>query len=227
MDRWVEFSKLNNIFLIEDCAQAHMAESNGKVAGSFGIAGAYSFYPTKNLGALGDAGIIVTSDEDIAQRSRVLRNYGQTERYCHPYLGLNSRLDEMQAAILSERIKFLAAFTHKRREIASRYYQEINNDKLELLQKTQDVTSHVHHLFVIKTKDRDRLQKYLFDCSIQTHSHYPIPIHLQESVRGIICDPNGLLQAESFANSCLSIPCHPQLSDDDVDKIIDALNKYS
>lgn len=129
MDQWIQFCEESNIVLIEDCAQAHCASWHGQVAGSFGDAGAYSFYPTKNLGAVGDAGIIVTNNEKLAERARSLRNYGQSERYHHHYVGLNSRLDEIQAAMLLVKVQFLSDYTKRRRHIANIYRKEIINKK--------------------------------------------------------------------------------------------------
>jgi dTDP-4-amino-4,6-dideoxygalactose transaminase len=149
MDEWVIFCEENNIMLIEDCAQAHQATWQGKVAGNFGQAGAYSFYPTKNLGAVGDAGMIITNNSALAIKARQFRNYGQSERYLHPVIGRNSRLDEVHAAILSERMKWLPEFTKRRRQIADSYHSKIDNPLVKHLIKPEDRLSHVYHLFVI------------------------------------------------------------------------------
>ena len=223
---WVEFCQLTNIFLIEDCAQAHLAASNGKFAGSFGKAGAYSFYPTKNLGAPGDAGMVVTNDTNLAERASRLRNYGQSIRYHHTELGMNSRLDEIQAAFLTERLKWLSIFTSRRRSIAREYRERIANPLINQLAPPEDECSHVYHLFVITTKERNTLQTYLNKFHIETYIHYPIPVHKQEPCLNIKHDPNGLLASEKHAAECLSIPCHPSLTDDDVNEIIAAINKF-
>jgi len=223
---WVDLCNENNIELIEDCAQAHLATWQGRVAGSFGKAGAYSFYPTKNLGAPGDAGMLVTNDESVAVKASCLRNYGQSVRYHHPVLGMNSRLDEMQAAILSARLKWLAEFTERRREIASFYRTEIKNPLISLLSEPQESSSHAYHLFVVICNTRDKLQAHLQLCGIQALIHYPIPIHHQKPCENILRDPQGLRNSEDHANTCLSLPCHPQMTDDDLTHVIDAVNSF-
>lgn len=226
MDLWAKFCNQNNVLLIEDCAQAHLATLNGKVAGSYGIAGAYSFYPTKNLGALGDGGMIVTNDHSIDVLSRQLRNYGQSIRYHHPVIGMNSRLDEIQAAILIERNKWLDQFTESRRDIAQQYITSFTNTKIRLLAPPSERSEHVYHLFVILSRERDRLSEYLAQRQIQSLIHYPVPIHLQESCKDIKCDPAGLGNAEEYAQTCLSLPCHPQMQPNDVSRVIKAINEF-
>ena len=226
MQTWVDLCDEYNILLLEDCAQCHLASWQGKVAGSFGKAGAYSFYPTKNLGAPGDAGMLVTNDELIASKAKQLRNYGQSVRYHHPELGMNSRLDEMQAAILSERLNYLREFTERRRQIASAYYAGINNPLVKLPKPPQEPSSHVYHLFVITCEMREKLQTHLYACGVQTLIHYPIPIHHQEPCRNILRDPQGLAISERHALNCLSLPCHPQMTDEDVEKVISAANNF-
>jgi len=140
----------HRILLLEDCAQAHLASSGGRVAGSFGAFGAYSFYPTKNLGAIGDAGMIVTNDSELADRARRLRNYGQSIRYHHPEEGLNSRLDELQSAILLERFRWLSKNTERRRQIANQYQHRINNCFVQKLSDPEEYDSHSYHLYVVK-----------------------------------------------------------------------------
>ena len=226
MNTWVTFCDSQQIFLIEDCAQAHLAKWNGSIAGSFGIAAAYSFYPTKNLGAVGDAGILITDDLKIAEQAKCLRNYGQGARYEHPELGMNSRLDEIQAAILSVRLEWLLFFTKERQKIADSYRSNIRNTKVKLLASPKNPESHVNHLFVLTCKNREKLQKYLSDCKVQTLIHYPTPVHLQQSVLDIKRDPIGLAQTELHAKECLSIPCHPFMSKDDTEIVINAINNF-
>jgi dTDP-4-amino-4,6-dideoxygalactose transaminase len=223
---WVNFCKENSIFFIEDCAQSHLAQSGSVVAGGFGVAGAYSFYPTKNLGALGDGGMLVTSNKTIYEKALKLRNYGQSERYHHPILGMNSRLDEIQAAILGVRLKLLKDFTLRRRQIAKQYFDGITNSKITLLAPPNLESEHVYHLFVILCDDRDTLINHLKANDIQSLSHYPVPIHIQPPCLDLGRDPIGLKASEKHARSCLSIPCHPQISDDDVSKIIQTLNSF-
>jgi dTDP-4-amino-4,6-dideoxygalactose transaminase len=212
--------------LIEDCAQAHGAELQGRAAGSFGAFGAWSFYPTKNLGAVGDAGALTTSRPELARTARSLRNYGQTVRYEHPLLGMNSRLDELQAAILRERLKWLRTWIARRREVAHRYADSIDNREIVPLPLPADGTRHVHHLFVVRCARRNELQKHLQAHGVASLIHYPIPVHLQESARHLRRDPRGLSAAEAHAKTCLSLPCHPGLTNEQVDRVIQAVNVF-
>jgi dTDP-4-amino-4,6-dideoxygalactose transaminase len=226
MEQWVDWCNDKGIYLLEDCAQAHLAKWQDKIAGSFGAWGSYSFYPTKNLGAIGDGGALVTDEDEIAQKAQTLRNYGQSQRYHHPGIGLNSRLDELQAAILSVRLDWLEAFTLQRQEISQAYYRGICNPNIQLMAEPLKRENHVHHLFVLRCHDRDRLSANLTNKGIGNLSHYPIPIHHQPPCRNLKSDPQGLIHAEVHANQCLSIPCHPQMSDSDIEKIIEVLNDY-
>jgi dTDP-4-amino-4,6-dideoxygalactose transaminase len=226
MPGWVDWCRQHDIALIEDCAQAHLASQNGTVAGAFGAAGAYSFYPTKNLGAVGDGGMLVTRDETLARRAGTLRNYGQSVRYHHPELGLNSRLDEIQAAILSTRLQWLEEFTQRRREIAADYRAGIVHPDVRLLAAPEAESAHVYHLFVLCCEARDALQGHLQAHDIQTLIHYPIPIHQQPPCLEMRRDPQGLGQSEHHAACCLSLPCHPQMSDADTAAVIAAVNAF-
>ena len=226
MTDWQVLCNVQGIHLVEDCAQAHLAMWQGKVAGSFGVAGAYSFYPTKNLGAPGDAGMLVSNNQALAERAGRLRNYGQSVRYQHPELGMNSRLDEIHAAMLAERIKWLEEFTERRRQIASAYRAGINNPQVPLLAPPQEEDAHVYHLFVVTCAQRDALQSHLQQHQIQALIHYPIPVHEQEPCQHIKRDPQGLSESEVHAAHCLSLPCHPQMSDADVAHVIDAVNGF-
>jgi dTDP-4-amino-4,6-dideoxygalactose transaminase len=209
MPDWVDWCAQRGIALVEDCAQAHLAAQNGTTAGAFGAAGAYSFYPTKNLGAIGDGGMLVTRDEALAKRAATLRNYGQSVRYHHPELGLNSRLDEIQAAILSARLQWLAEFTQRRREIAAAYRVGIVHSDVQLLAAPEAESAHVYHLFVVCCKARDALQA-----------------HLQQPCLDMRRDPQGLGHSEYHAARCLSLPCHPQMSDVDTAAVIAAVNAF-
>lgn len=226
MDTWVQFCETHNIHLIEDCAQSHLATWQKKVAGSFGKAGAYSFYPTKNLGALGDAGMLVTNDKALTERAYRLRNYGQSVRYHHPEIGINSRLDEIHAAILQVRLKWLSEFTQRRQQIARKYMRSIKNNLVYQLLEPQEAAAHVYHLYVIKCEKRNALQKHLESYAVQSLCHYPVPVHHQESYKNIPHDPQGLATSERHAKTCLSLPCHPQMSDKDVDIVIKAVNEF-
>lgn len=226
MDTWQQLCAAARMHLIEDCAQAHLATWRGVAAGGFGIAGAFSFYPTKNLGAAGDAGMLVTRDESLAQRAQQLRNYGQSVRYHHPNVGLNSRLDEIHAAILGERLKWLPDFTDRRRQIATLYQSGITNPLITQALPPQEESAHVHHLHVITCVERDQLIKHLAHHGVQSLSHYPIPVHRQEPCVDLRHDPEGLSASESHAETVLSIPCHPQMTDADVEQVVLAVNSF-
>jgi dTDP-4-amino-4,6-dideoxygalactose transaminase len=226
MQAWQAFCKEQGIDLIEDCAQAHLAQWQGKAAGSFGVAGAYSFYPTKNLGALGDAGMLVTNTTALAERASRLRNYGQSVRYHHPELGLNSRLDEIHAAMLSERLNWLPEFTERRRQIAQMYQDQITNPLVNLLAPPQEPNAHVYHLFVVTCNQRDALQAHLQKNAVQALIHYPIPMQEQEPCKEMRCDPLGLPASKAHADQCLSLPCHPQMSNADVAHVVQAINSF-
>ncbi len=226
MDKWSVFCAEHRIFLIEDCAQAHLASWGGGCAGSHGIAGAYSFYPTKNLGALGDGGMLVTKSSLLKKRVASLRNYGQSERYHHPLFGMNSRLDEIQAAILSERLEWLNEFTRRRRTIVAMYSDKIHNPRVKELVMPQEVDAHVHHLYCITCDGRDELQAFLWEREIQSLIHYPVPVHHQEPCLSIRRDPEGLTNSEAHASTCLSLPCHPQMTDADVEHVAESVNAW-
>lgn len=226
MEHWETFCKERNLLLLEDCAQAHLAEWEGRVAGNFSRFGAYSFYPTKNLGAIGDAGALISNDDEIADHVRKLRNYGQSDRYHHPEIGMNSRLDELHAAILMERMAWLDSFTEVRRNIAETYYREIENPRIKLLARPLYRNNHVYHLFVVLCPERDRLSSYLSAEGVGNLSHYPVPVHRQPPCLATRTDPQGLSHAELHASHCLSIPCHPQMTHVQVEKVIDVLNAF-
>ncbi len=226
MSTWTAFCETAGIQLIEDCAQAHLATWQGKVAGSIGVAGAYSFYPTKNLGAPGDAGMLITHSTSLAERASRMRNYGQSVRYHHPELGMNSRLDEMQAAILAERLKWLQPFTEQRLLIADAYRAGITNPLVKQLASPEEPAAHVYHLYVITCPQRDELQAHLQAHAVQALIHYPVPVHQQIPCQALQRDPRGLKASEDHAAQCLSLPCHPQMTDADISKVIAAVNSF-
>ena len=165
---------------------------NGDFRNTLGDINTFSFYPTKNLGALGDGGMLITSNSELAERSSRLRNYGQSVRYHHPDIGLNSRLDEIQASILHVRLKWLPEFTRRRQAIAARYLKHIVNPNIRHLALPQEPDAHVYHLYVIVCRQRDLLHNYLAAHDVKTIFHYPIPVHHQDSCFDIICDPNAI-----------------------------------
>jgi dTDP-4-amino-4,6-dideoxygalactose transaminase len=226
LDLFDDICHSNNLMLIEDCAQAHGAKYNGRFVGTYGAFGGFSFYPTKNLGAIGDAGALNTSSAQIAEQAKKIRNYGQSARYYHPVIGSNSRLDEIQASILRERLKYLDNWTITRRKIAGRYAEQIRNPLIRVLPLPLQHERHVHHLFVLACSMRDQLMKHLKARNIETYCHYPVVIHKQESVSGIRIDPQGLEVAEKHAKECLSMPCHPFLTETEITHVIEAVNAF-
>lgn len=218
----------HELTIIEDCAQAIGASWEGIACGSVGTAGAVSFYPTKNLGALGDGGALLTSDPELAERARALRDYGQTDKYVHAELGLNSRLDEVHAAILADAlIPRLASYTARRRAIAERYRSSLANQRI-VTPAPPEASASVWHLFPIIVEDgRDALQAHLSALGIDAGVHYPTCIPDQPAMTGISSAASlGIENARRIARSELSIPIHPHLSDDDVDRVIHACNTW-
>ena len=222
----LELAKDHEIHLIEDCAQAHGSRYKGQPVGSFGSFGAWSFYPTKNLGAIGDAGAVTTSSAELAGKARALRHYGQTEPHHHQLLGMNSRLDELQAAILRVRLQHLTGWTKRRREIAKMYHAGIHNPQVRLLPPPAEVERHVYHLFVITCQQRDALQSHLKAQGVESLIHYPFPVHKLEVCRSLPQDPLGLKHTERHAASCLSLPCHPGLTEENIERVIQAVNSF-
>lgn len=219
-----DFAAQHGLLVLEDCAQAHGAHFNGKKAGSWGHAGAFSFYPGKNLGALGDAGAITTDDDQLAEILRALRNYGSYEKYKNTYCGMNSRLDEIQAAMLSVKLKYLQQEIDMRKHIATKYTANIRHPDI-VLPFVQAESAHVWHLFVVRSKRRDELQIYLKEKGIQTLIHYPIPPHQQE------CYPQWqklqLPITESIHKEVLSLPISPIMTEVEVEAVIASCNMFS
>jgi dTDP-4-amino-4,6-dideoxygalactose transaminase len=211
--------------IVEDCAQAHGATFHGRPVGSMGDAGAFSFYPTKNLGALGDAGMVVTADAGIAAEVRALREYGWRQRYVSEKPGLNSRLDELQAAVLRTRLPFLSASNQRRAAIAAAYDQGFAHTGLAL-PTVRPGTSHVYHQYVIRHPEREQIRVRLAEYGIGTNVHYPVPVHLQPAFREY-CDiaPSGLPETETAAREVLSLPMFAELDDAAVERVVDAVRR--
>ncbi len=225
MDSIMRIAGKYGLKVVEDCAQAHGATYKGKKVGSFGDVAGFSFYPGKNLGALGDAGAVATNNQEIAEKVRALGNYGSDYKYHHIYKGINSRLDELQAAFLSVKLLHLDDMNAERRRIAERYLNEIQNSKI-ILPKVCEDSVPVWHVFAIRCKGRDRLEKYLNDLGIETNKHYPIPIHLQEGFRDLGYQQGSLPIAEKISQTELSIPLYYGMKDDEVDYVIRAINHF-
>lgn len=225
MRRIKQIANKHQLYLIEDCAQSHGARFDGQLTGTFGEIGCYSFFPTKNLGAFGDAGAIVTDNQEIADKIRMLRNYGSKIKYHNELEGVNSRLDEIQAALLSVKIRHFEELTNERIKIVKRYLQEINNPQLRL-PATREMADHIYHLFVVQCENRDAFQKYLLNNGIKTLVHYPIPPHLAECYQGLGYDVGDFPITEQYANEILSLPLYNGMTNEEIDYVIKIINKW-
>ena len=225
MDPILKIARKYGLYVVEDCAQAHGASYKGRKVGTFGDAAGFSFYPGKNLGALGDAGAVVTSDEALAAKIRALGNYGSDYKYHHIYKGNNSRLDELQAAFLSAKLPHLDRMNAERRRIANRYLTEIRNPKIVLPTVWEDCVP-VWHVFGIRCRERDTLEKYLNDRDIGTNKHYPIPMHLQECYRDLGFSQGDFPIAEEISATELSLPMYYGMSEEQIDYVINAVNAF-
>jgi dTDP-4-amino-4,6-dideoxygalactose transaminase len=222
LDPILALAERRGIKVIEDCAQAHGAEYAGRRAGSFGIAGAFSFYPTKNLGALGDAGAVVTNDPDVAERARLLRNYGERQRFEHVLRGRNSRLDSLQAALLKAKLRHLDGWNARRRELAERYTSALDGSPASAPLEA-DRRRHVYHLYVIRVQQRDRVRKALADLGIETAIHYPTPVQRQPAYADLMPADRSLAASERLAGEILSLPLYTGLSDDESSRVASAV----
>ena len=220
----VALAKKHDLKIIEDNAQAIGASFNGIKTGNLGDAAGFSFYPGKNLGALGDGGAVTCKDELLAKTIRTIANYGSEEKYVNKYQGLNSRLDEIQAGVLDIKLKYLDKENSKRQEIAQKYCTEIKNDKIILPNFPENNAEHVWHLFVIRTKNRKELQHYFQENGIQTLIHYPIPPHKQRAYK--YWNNLSFPITENIHDEVLSLPVSPVMQDDEVAKIIEVINKF-
>ena len=225
MDSIMSIAKKYGLKVIEDCAQAHGAKYKGKIVGSFGDAAGFSFYPGKNLGALGDAGAVVTNDKELADKVRALGNYGSDYKYHHIYKGNNSRLDEMQAAFLSVKLAYLEKMNIERRRIAKMYTEGINNPKI-IKPYVDSECIPVWHIYGIRCSERNALEKYLNEKNIGTNKHYPIPIHLQECYKDLNISKGSLPIAEEISSTELSIPMYYGMTDDEIMYVINAINEF-
>lgn len=225
MDPIMEIAKKHSLKVVEDCAQAHGATYKGKKVGTFGNAAGFSFYPGKNLGALGDAGAVVTDDKELADKIRALGNYGSDYKYHHIYKGNNSRLDEMQAAFLAAKLPHLDKMNEERRRIAVMFSEGIKNDKV-ITPYVPEYAVPVWHIYGIRCKDRDALEKHLNDKGISTNKHYPTPIHMQECYKELNIPQGALPVAEEISETELSLPMFYGITDEQVQYIIDAVNAF-
>mgnify|MGYP000664080918 CR=1 FL=1 len=226
MDAVNKIAKAHNLYVVEDCAQAHGTKYKGTKVGALSDAAAWSFYPGKNLGALGDAGCITTNNKEIADKVRVLGNYGSDYKYHHIYQGSNSRLDELQAAFLRVKLKQLDKWNEARKNIAKRYLEEIKNPLIKLPLATNEEYEHIYHVFVIRCDKRDELEKYLNENGIGTVKHYPIPMHEQECYKDFGIKHGQLPIAEEISRTVLSIPMYYGMTDEEISYVIEAINRF-
>jgi dTDP-4-amino-4,6-dideoxygalactose transaminase len=225
MDPILAFAREHQLFVIEDCAQAHGASYRQKKVGSFGQVSAFSFYPTKNLGAYGDGGMVVTNDPELAEKLTMLRQYGWKKRYVSETKGINSRLDEIQAAILQVKLKYLDKWNKRRQSIAGIYNKILSDCDLRL-PYTPEHTEHVYHQYVIRSTRRDHLQKFLAERSIHTAIHYPLPIHLQPVFKNLGYGWGDFPNTEILSKEILSLPVYPEMTDSSVETVCDAIKEF-
>ena len=224
MDYIMKLAEAYDLYVVEDNAQAHGSSYNGKLTGSFGHANGVSFYPGKNLGALGDAGAVTTNKEEIAEKIKALRNYGSHKKYHNDYVGLNRRLDELQAALLSVKLQYLNDWTQERKEIAETYNQSLVGSNL-ILPKLASNADHVYHLYVVRTSKREELQEHLNNKGVGTLIHYPIPPHLQKAYKYLGYKIGDFPIAEELANTTISLPLWVGLNTRQINSITSIINE--
>ncbi|MCU0444668.1 MAG: DegT/DnrJ/EryC1/StrS family aminotransferase [Microscillaceae bacterium] len=220
-----QICQANQLYLLEDAAQAHGATYEGKKVGSLGDLAAFSFYPTKNLGTYGEGGAITTQNENYFQKIKKLRNLGASEKYFFDEIGFNYRLGAVEAAVLRVKLQFLAQWNQRRQQIAQFYQQNIQNPLVKM-QKTNPQATSVYHLFVITTPNRDKFRDFLGQHNIQTALHYPCPCHLQAAYKFLAYRPGDLPNAEYLAAHCVSLPMFAELTNSEVEKIVEVINKF-
>lgn len=225
MDPIMEMAKKYQLKVVEDCAQAHGATYKGQKVGTFGDAAGFSFYPGKNLGALGDAGAVVTPNIELANKIRALGNYGSDYKYHHIYKGNNSRLDEMQAAFLAVKLPHLEKMNAERRRIAKLYTEKIKNPKVVIPYVIPECVP-VWHIYGIRCTERDALEKYLNEKGIGTNKHYPIPMHIQECYKDLDIPQGALPIAEEISSTELSLPMYYGMTDEEIQYVIDVINEF-
>jgi dTDP-4-amino-4,6-dideoxygalactose transaminase len=225
MDPLIDLARRHRLRVVEDACQAHGAEYRGKKAGSIGDVGCFSFYPAKNLGAYGDGGMVFSRNPDLVERVRRLRNYGQTRKYHHELRGYNSRLDELQAAVLSVKLQHLDRWNDCRRAIAHRYTSCLSNPRVTLL-ASRPGRKHAFHIYAIRCTRRDDLARWLGERGVGTLIHYPVPIHLQAAYRDLNVGPGTLPATEAFCREVLSLPMYPELDDREAEWVIRCVNEF-
>lgn len=226
VDEILNIADPRGIFVLEDAAQAHGATLRGKNTGALGHAATFSFYPTKNLGAMGDGGAVVTSDDELAEKLRMLRNYGSSIKYVHEVAGVNSRLDELQAALLRIKLRHLDEWNRKRRAVAAQYAERLESVGDLSLPFVPEGSNHVFHLYVVRTKERAKLASYLAEREIHTLVHYPAPPHAQGAYAALGLSSSSLPLATEAANEVLSLPMWPQMTTDHVDAVTSHIRSF-
>ena len=228
MDAVAAFAADHNLIIIEDACQSHGAMWNGRHTGSFGAIGCFSFYPAKNLGAFGDGGLITTNDQCIAEKLKLLRNYGSVKKYIHEVPGTNSRLDSIQAVILNIKMDFLDDWNRKRFRAALRYadgLKNIESVKVPVFDRN-DSTRHIFHLFVIQCECREELMTYLNDHGVQCGIHYPVPVHLHRASKSLNIRIGKLSVVEMLSDKILSLPMFPEITDEQIDAVVNAIKRF-
>ena len=225
MDALAEIAKAHGLVLIEDAAQAHLAEYKGRKVGSIGDVAGFSFYPGKNLGAYGEGGLAMTNNPELARKMRLLRDWGQEQKYHHSMLAYNYRMDGIQGAILRVKLRHLEGWTEARRSLADRYQERLGNLGLDIAREVEG-RRHVYHIFSVFHPERDALQEHLGRAGIQTGKHYPVPLHLQQAYAALGHRPGDFPVAEKVASEQLSLPLHPEMEPEDVDLVSDSIRDW-
>jgi len=225
MDAIIDIAKKHNLYVIEDAAQAHLAEYKGKTVGTLGDIACFSFYPGKNLGAYGDAGAIVTNNEELATRARMIANHGRIGKYDHEFEGINSRMDGIQAAILNVKLRHLPEWTEMRRKVASIYNKLLQGEKDIVTPRVAEYAKHVYHLYVIRTKEREKLQEYFRTKGISTGVHYPIALPNLLAYRYLGHHPEDFPLSSQYQDEILSLPMYPELEEDQSHYVVDSIKE--
>lgn len=231
---FVNSSTGQKIYLVEDCAQSHLAEYKGRKVGTLGAASSWSFYPGKNLGAYGEGGAVMTNDDELAKKFKMMRDHGAEEKYVHKIYGHNYRMEAIQGAVLGVKLNYLNKWTDERRRAAKKYYELLNELDEIILPKEMEYAKHVYHLFVIKIKkelvnekiNRNTLQKYLNEKGISTGLHYPIPLHLQPCFEQLGYKKGAFPVSEDLAENCLSLPMFPELKEAQIEYVCETIKEY-
>jgi len=226
LDPIIEFAARHKLYVIEDACQAHGAQYRGRPAGSIGIAGCFSFYPGKNLGAYGEAGAVVTNDPELAKKIRTLRDHGQVRKYHHTMIGWNGRMDGIQGALLSVKLKYLSGWNEARRKNAALYDSLLTEIHGIILPREMDYARHVYHIYAIRTENRDALQGFLAERDINCLIHYPLPIHLQEAYRSLGLKGRNFPISENCAGEFLSLPMYPELAGDQIEQVVREIRNF-